>query len=144
MIVVTGIRATPARRLSGPWWVPGRTCGPGAHRDPASPAPEPAVELPRWRSTARNTLWTVGILVVVPQGLVPIGFNLFGVDPQVKVWFAARYLPRTSKSRWRPASSPRACSPAALCLARPGTPLVRGQRHPSARQPLPQLAAITR
>jgi len=25
---------------------------------------------------------------------VPIGFNLFGVDPQVRVWFAARYLPQ--------------------------------------------------
>jgi hypothetical protein len=64
------------------------------HRDPTSPAPAPAVELPRWRSAARNTLWTVGILLVVPQGLVPIGFNLFGVDQQVKVWFAARYLPQ--------------------------------------------------
>lgn len=64
------------------------------HRDPTSPAPAPAVELPRWKSAARNTLWTVGILLVVPQGLVPIGFNLFGVDQQVKVWFAARYLPQ--------------------------------------------------
>jgi hypothetical protein len=64
------------------------------HRDPTSPAPVPAVELPRWKSAARNTLWTVGILLVVPQGLVPIGFNLFGVDQQVKVWFAARYLPQ--------------------------------------------------
>jgi ABC-2 type transport system permease protein len=64
------------------------------HRGPASPAPEPAVELPRWNSAARNTLWTLGILLVIPQGLVPIGFNLFGVDPQVKVWFAARYLPQ--------------------------------------------------
>jgi hypothetical protein len=26
--------------------------------------------------------------------VVPIAFNLFGVDPQVKVWFAARYLPQ--------------------------------------------------
>ena len=32
--------------------------------------------------------------MIVPQGLVPIGFNLFGVDQQVKVWFAARYLPQ--------------------------------------------------
>jgi ABC-2 type transport system permease protein len=64
------------------------------HRDPASPAPEPAVQLPRWQSAARNALWTLGILLVVPQGLVPIGFNLFGVDQQVKVWFAARYLPQ--------------------------------------------------
>jgi hypothetical protein len=30
---------------------------------------------------------------VVPQGLVPIAFNLFGVDPEVRVWFVARYLP---------------------------------------------------
>jgi hypothetical protein len=63
------------------------------HRDPTSPAPEPAIQLPRWKSAARNTLWTVGIVLIVPQGLVPIGFNLFGVDQQVKVWFAARYLP---------------------------------------------------
>jgi hypothetical protein len=26
--------------------------------------------------------------------VVPIGFNLFGVDPEVRVWFAARYLPQ--------------------------------------------------
>jgi hypothetical protein len=32
-------------------------------------------------------------VLIVPQGLVPIAFNLFGVDPQVRVWFAARYLP---------------------------------------------------
>jgi hypothetical protein len=25
---------------------------------------------------------------------VPIAFNLFGIDQQVKVWFAARYLPQ--------------------------------------------------
>jgi hypothetical protein len=25
---------------------------------------------------------------------VPVAFNLFGVDPQVRVWFAARYAPR--------------------------------------------------
>jgi hypothetical protein len=43
---------------------------------------------------ATGTLWTLGIICVVPQGLVPIAFNLFGVDPQVKVWFAARYLPQ--------------------------------------------------
>jgi hypothetical protein len=33
-----------------------------------------------------------------PQGLVPIGFNLFGVDQQVKVWFAARYLPQNQQT----------------------------------------------
>lgn len=64
------------------------------HRDPAGQPPEPAVALPRWRSVARNTLWTVGIVLVFPQGLVPIVFNLFGVDPEVRVWFAARYLPQ--------------------------------------------------
>jgi hypothetical protein len=32
--------------------------------------------------------------VRVPQGLVPLALNLFGVDPQVRVWFAARYLPQ--------------------------------------------------
>jgi hypothetical protein len=25
---------------------------------------------------------------------VPVAFNLFGVDPQVRVWFAARYAPQ--------------------------------------------------
>jgi ABC-2 type transport system permease protein len=63
---------------------------PGAAR----PGREPAPELSRARAAARGTLVTVGILCIVPQGLVPIGFNLFGVDPQVKVWFAARYLPQ--------------------------------------------------
>jgi ABC-2 type transport system permease protein len=64
------------------------------HPDPTRPLPEPAIQLPRWKSAARNALWTVGILLIVPQGLVPIGFNLFGVDPEVRVWFAARYLPQ--------------------------------------------------
>jgi ABC-2 type transport system permease protein len=61
-------------------------------------------------AAARSALWTVGILLV-PQGLVAIGFNLFGVDQQVKVWFAARYLPQDRQPLPRPASSPRACSP---------------------------------
>jgi hypothetical protein len=26
--------------------------------------------------------------------IIPTGFNLFGVDPQVRVWFAASYLPQ--------------------------------------------------
>jgi ABC-2 type transport system permease protein len=65
---------------------------PGAQA--AGPAWEPAPELSRARAAARGALLTVGILCIVPQGLVPIGFNLFGVDPQVKVWFAARYLPQ--------------------------------------------------
>jgi hypothetical protein len=57
------------------------------------PGREPAPQLSRARAAARGTLLTVGILCIIPQGLVPIGFNLLGVDPQVKVWFAARYLP---------------------------------------------------
>lgn len=65
-----------------------------AHGGRTRPTREPAVELPRWKSAAQSTLWTIGILCVVPQGLVPIAFNLFGVDPQVKVWFVARYLPQ--------------------------------------------------
>ena len=48
--------------------------------------------MPRWRSAALGVLWTAGILCVFPQGLVPIGFNLLGADPQVKVRFVARYL----------------------------------------------------
>ena len=38
--------------------------------------------LSRARSAARGVLLTAGILLIVPQGLVPIGFNLFGVDPR--------------------------------------------------------------
>jgi ABC-2 type transport system permease protein len=57
-------------------------------------AEEPAVQLPRWKAVAAGTLLTVGIVCIFPQGLVPIGFNLFGVDQQVRVWFAARYLPQ--------------------------------------------------
>jgi ABC-2 type transport system permease protein len=60
---------------------------------PARPGGTLAVQLPRRRSAARNALWLIGILLIAPQGLVPIGFNLLGVDPEVKVWFAARYLP---------------------------------------------------
>lgn len=55
---------------------------------------EPEVQPPRWKSATVGTLWTAGVLCVVPQGLVPIVFNLLGVDQQVKVWFVARYLPQ--------------------------------------------------
>jgi ABC-2 type transport system permease protein len=58
------------------------------------PGREPVPQLSRARSAARGTLLTVGILCIFPQGLVPIGSNLLGVDQQVKVWFAARYLPQ--------------------------------------------------
>ncbi|HSK38108.1 MAG TPA: hypothetical protein VLA80_15365, partial [Actinomycetota bacterium] len=34
------------------------------------------------------------VLHLGPQGLVPIVFTLFSVDPEVRVWFAARYLPQ--------------------------------------------------
>ena len=47
---------------------------------------------PPGSAALRGALLTVGILCIVPQGLVPIGFNLLGVDQQVKIWFAARYL----------------------------------------------------
>jgi len=56
-------------------------------------AREPAAKGPRRRDAAVGTLVTVGIICLVPQGLVPVAFNLFGVDPEVKVWFAARYAP---------------------------------------------------
>jgi hypothetical protein len=62
-------------------------------RDRTPPARELEGQLSRGRSAAASILWTVGILCVFPQGLVPIAFNLLGVDPQVRVWFAARYLP---------------------------------------------------
>jgi ABC-2 type transport system permease protein len=62
-----------------------------AERQPAGPSHEPGR---RRRDAAVGTLWTLGVLCVFPQGLVPVALNLFGVDPQVKVWFAARYLPQ--------------------------------------------------
>jgi hypothetical protein len=68
--------------------------GPPATTRGTRPMREPEVQQPRWKSAAAGTLWTAGILCVVPQGLVPIAFNLLGVDPQVKVWFVARYLPQ--------------------------------------------------
>jgi ABC-2 type transport system permease protein len=61
-----------------------------AERAAAAPAEEPGR---RRRDAAVGVLWTAGVLCVFPQGLVPVAFNLFGVDPQVRVWFAARYLP---------------------------------------------------
>jgi ABC-2 type transport system permease protein len=67
--------------------------GPQAPPEPAGPVGEPAAP-PRWRDAAVGTLWTIGILCVAPQGLVPVAFNLFGVDPKVRVWFAARYAPQ--------------------------------------------------
>jgi ABC-2 type transport system permease protein len=65
---------------------------PGSRK--SGPTREPARQLSRPRAAARGILLTGGILCIVPQGLVPIGFNLSGVDPQVRVWFAARYLPQ--------------------------------------------------
>jgi ABC-2 type transport system permease protein len=62
-----------------------------AERQAAAPAHDPGR---RRRDAAVGTLWTLGILCVFPQGLVPVALNLFGVDPQVRVWFAARYLPQ--------------------------------------------------
>jgi hypothetical protein len=69
-----------------------------SRRDQAGPVRRPAVSMPAWKSAARGLLFTVGMVLVVPQGLVPIAFNLFGVDPEVKVWFAARYLPQDLQS----------------------------------------------
>jgi ABC-2 type transport system permease protein len=66
--------------------------GPQARGAAAAPAREPEVPLPPRIAAARGALWTIAILCIAPQGLVPIAFNLFGVDPEVKVWFAARYL----------------------------------------------------
>ena len=71
--------------------------GPEARTDAeaaAGPGGGPATAAPRWRDAIVGTLWTVGIICVFPQGLVPVAFNLFGVDPQVRVWFAARYAPQ--------------------------------------------------
>jgi hypothetical protein len=61
-----------------------------AERAAAAPAEDPGR---RRRDAAVGVLWTAAVLCVFPQGLVPVALNLFGVDPQVRVWFAARYLP---------------------------------------------------
>jgi ABC-2 type transport system permease protein len=70
--------------------------GPQARPEPAAAGPGGERTAPAsWRRDAAvGTLWTLGILCVFPQGLVPVAFNLFGVDPQVRVWFAARYAPQ--------------------------------------------------
>jgi hypothetical protein len=70
--------------------------GPQARPEPAAAGldGERTAPVSRRRDAAVGTLWTLGILCVFPQGLVPVAFNLFGVDPQVRVWFAARYAPQ--------------------------------------------------
>jgi ABC-2 type transport system permease protein len=67
--------------------------GPREIPRPAAAVERPGGLPPRRTSALRGALWTVGIVCVVPQGLVPILFSLLGVDQQVRVWFAARYLP---------------------------------------------------
>ena len=62
-------------------------------RQEAAAAQAPTAPLSRAASALRNTLWTAAIVCVVPQGLVPLAFAVFSVDPEVKVWFAARYAP---------------------------------------------------
>jgi ABC-2 type transport system permease protein len=65
-----------------------------ARNEEAGPGRAPAGRLPRRKAVATGVLYTVGVVCVFPQGLVPLAFNLFGVDPEVRVWFAARYLPQ--------------------------------------------------
>jgi ABC-2 type transport system permease protein len=95
----------PRRRAAGP--VPAGPQEAAAPERPGAAGPP----LSRARSAARGVLLTAGILLIVPQGLVPIGFNLFGVDPQVRVWFAARYLPSSCRCRWRPPGRRRCARP---------------------------------
>jgi ABC-2 type transport system permease protein len=73
--------------------------------DHAGPPLAPEVQLPGWKSAAVGVLWTVGIVCVVPQGLVPIGFNLFGVDPRSGSGSPPATCRSSCRSRWRPASS---------------------------------------
>lgn len=58
----------------------------------ASQSQRQPVPLSGWKAAAVGTLWTAGMLCIFPQGLVPVGFNLLGVDQEVKVWFAAGYV----------------------------------------------------
>jgi hypothetical protein len=77
---------------------------------PERHATAPAVELSGPRAATRNALWLVGILLVASQGLVPIGFNLLGVDPRSRSGLPPATSPATCGSRRRPVSSPSACS----------------------------------
>jgi hypothetical protein len=44
--------------------------------------------VPRWRDAVVGTLWTVGVLCVFPQGLVPVALNLFGAAGLLAIWLA--------------------------------------------------------
>ena len=82
----------PQARTRGTGSYSGRPRPAGERGVPSRTGPEPGRPLPRGKAALRGALLTLGILCIVPQGLVPIGFNLLGVDQEVKVWFAARYL----------------------------------------------------
>ncbi|SIO88292.1 hypothetical protein BQ8420_18640 [Nocardiopsis sp. JB363] len=44
-------------------------------------------------SLVRVVLVTVGMVALVPQGLIPLGMNLVGADDSLRLWLLARYLP---------------------------------------------------
>ncbi|MDP2711826.1 MAG: hypothetical protein Q8O56_11465 [Solirubrobacteraceae bacterium] len=50
------------------------------------------LELTTWETTLMTVSWTLGILAVIPQGLLTMLFKLTGND-DVRVWFLAMYLP---------------------------------------------------
>ncbi|MEU3309226.1 hypothetical protein ACWGSK_11830 [Nocardiopsis sp. NPDC055551] len=44
-------------------------------------------------SLVRVVLVTVGMVALVPQGLIPLGMNLVGANDSLRLWLLARYLP---------------------------------------------------
>lgn len=44
-------------------------------------------------SAVRALLVTLGMVSLVPQGLVPLGMALFGADESLRLWFLARFMP---------------------------------------------------
>ena len=44
-------------------------------------------------SFVRMLLVTLGMISLVPQGLVPLGMAVFGADESTRLWFLARFMP---------------------------------------------------
>lgn len=59
---------------------------------PASEDDEAKSTLSGWDMTVMTIAWILGVLALVPQGLLPMVFKLTG-NHDVRVWFLAMYLP---------------------------------------------------
>jgi ABC-2 type transport system permease protein len=74
---------------------PAASTGSGGDRRGGRVAGRPgagAVPLPTRLSVPVGLMMTLAVVMVFPQGLVPLVFAVFGVDHRVRVWFLARYL----------------------------------------------------